>query len=350
MLDFKLLYNNPRFARTAPYVRNLKIALVLLASMIAIGVVGFMFISNYSFFDAIYMTVITLSTVGYGEVEMLNLEGRIFTSFLIIFNLGIFAYAISVITSFILEGNFQMLLKDFRVYNKIAALENHVIVCGFGRHGHEVVTELEKQKIPFVIIEFNEEKVEEIRAEGRYLYVEGDATHDDILEEAGILKASSLIATLGEDADNVFVVLSARQLNPNLKIISRAFNQKAEAKLHRAGADYVVQPERIGGFHMATLVQKPDVVEFMRLISNMGTAQVLFEEFDTSEFKDEYQGKTIREMNIRSLTGANVIGIFGTKGHYVVNPGPDTFVRSDSKMVVLGNPKQMNSFKLLLLK
>jgi voltage-gated potassium channel len=322
----------------------------MIFGILAASISGFMIISDAPFWDAVYMTVITISTVGYEEVVQLDANGRIFTSILIITNIGIFAYAVSIITSFIMEGNVQRLIKDYRVYQKIRNLENHVIVCGYGRHGFEVTSELVKQKIPFVIIEKEEEKIDELRENGEFLYIDGDATHDDILEEAGIERAASLIATLGEDADNVFVVLSARQLNPKLRIISRAFNQKAEAKLMRAGADHVVQPERIGGFYMATMAQKPDVVEFMTLLSNMGSAQIVFEEFEAREMREEYRGKTIREVNFRGLTGANIIGIHDEKGYYIINPTPDTLIRNGAKVVVLGNQKQMKDFKNLILK
>ena len=346
----KLPSYHPRFERISHYLRNFRIAVFMLLSIIAVGILGFKFIAGYSLMDAFYMTIITLSTVGYSEVQGLDANGRLFTAFLIIFNLGIFAYAISNITSFVVEGNFQLLVKDYRVFQKINKLKNHVIVCGLGRHGNEVIMELEKQKISFVIIEKDEDKLDELRKADDYLYIEGDATDDDILEEAGIRKASSLIATLGEDADNVFIVLSARQLNPKMRIISRAFNKNAEAKLYRAGADYVVQPEHVGGFYMATMVQKPDVIEFISLISKMGASQVMFEEFETKDLKEEYHGKTIKEMNIRGLTGANVIGIHDIRGDYIINPNPDTFIRMKNKIVVLGNPKQMNLFKEVMMK
>ncbi|MGB0863512.1 MAG: potassium channel family protein [Saprospiraceae bacterium] len=350
MLGFKLPKNHPRFERTYQYFRRIRIAFYLLFGIITVGIIGFMFIAGYSLMDAFYMTVITLSTVGYGETRVLDFNGRLFTSFLIIFNLGIFAYAISSITSFLIEGDFKLLLKDYRVYEEIKKLENHVIICGLGRHGHEVMTELNRQGVPFVIIEKGHEKIEELQKEGDFLYIEGDGTNDDILEDAGIDKASALISTLGEDADNVFIVLSARQLNPDLRIISRAFNKKSEAKLYRAGADYVVLPERVGGFYMATMVEKPDVIEFMSLVSKMGSGQVMFEEFETSELKDEYQGKTIREMGIRGETGSNIIALHSKEGNYIINPGPDTFVRNDMRLVVLGNRFQMEKFRKVMLK
>lgn len=344
-------YNShPRFQRIANYLQKLRYALFLILVAVLIGVIGFVLLEGYTLSEAFYMTIITLSTVGFSEVKPLDFEGRIFTSFLIIFNLGTFAYAASTISSFFIEGNFLLLLKDYNVFKKIKELEDHVIICGSGRHGREVMEELKKQNIAFVIIEKEHDKVDELRDERQALYLDGDATHDEILEEAGIRQARSLITVLGEDTDNLFVVLSARQLNPKLTIISRAINEQVESKLRRAGANHVVRPERIGGFYMATLVSKPDAIEFFNMLSNMGSVQIDFEEVSGQELKAEYQDKTIRELNIRGLTGANVIGIHDKQGRYIINPPPDTFIRHGAKLVILGDGKQMQAFRRMMMK
>lgn len=349
MLDFNIPAHHPRFERTRHYIRNVRIALYVLLLIIGIGVTGFMLIAGYSMLDAFYMTVITLSTVGFGEIRELNTEGRIFTAFLIIFNLGIFAYAISNVSSFLIEGDFQRLIKDYRVFKKIEALQQHVIICGLGRHGREVMTQLQTDGQPFVVIENNESKLEEIREAGDILYIQGDATHDDILEEAGIQRASALISTLGEDADNVFIVLTARQLNPSMRIISRALAPRSEGKLLRAGANHVVLPERVGGFYMATMVSKPDVVEFIQLLSKMGSAQVMFEEFEARQLRPQYRNQSIIEMDIRGLTGANIIGLHEPSGQYHINPAPSTVIGPEMRIVVLGNTDQMRTFKSVML-
>lgn len=349
MFDFNIPAAHPRFERTRHYIRNVRIALYVLLLIIAVGVAGFMFIAGYSMLDAFYMTVITLSTVGFGEIRELNTEGRIFTAFLIIFNLGIFAYAISNVSSFLIEGDFQRLIKDYRVFKKIEALQQHVIVCGLGRHGREVMSQLLADGLPFVVIESNEDKLEDIRENGDILYIQGDATHDDILEEAGIQRATALVSTLGEDADNVFIVLTARQLNPKLRIISRALAAKSEGKLLRAGANHVVLPERVGGFYMATMVSKPDVIEFIQLLSKMGTAQVLFEEFEAQRLRPEFQNQSIIGMDIRGRTGANIIGLHDPSGHYDINPAPHTVIAPEMRIVVLGNTEQMQAFKAVML-
>lgn len=344
-------YNyHPRFNRIADYLQQLRFAFFMIFVALVIGVIGFVVLEDYTLGDAFYMTIITLSTVGYGEVQDLDAPGRVFTSFLIIFNLGTFAYAVSTISAFFIEGNFKLLLKDYNVFQKVRNLENHVIVCGAGRHGHEVMEELQNQGTPFVMLDKDDNKIEELRSENEVLYLDGDATHDELLLEAGIEKAAALISVLGEDTDNLFVVLSARQLNPNLTIISRAVTEQVESKLKRAGANYVVRPERIGGFYMATLVSKPDAVEFFNILSNMGSVQIDFEEVESNQLKPEFQGKTIQEMNIRSLTGANVIAIHDDEGRYIINPSPDTFIRTGSKLVILGDGKQMGAFRRHLMK
>ena len=343
-------YYSPRFKRITDYLYQLQIAIYMILIAIVVGVIGYIVLEGYSIGDAFFMTIITLSTVGYGEVQPLDASGRIFTSILIIFNLGTFAYAASTVSAFFIEGNFKILLKDYNVFKKVRQLENHVIICGAGRHGHEVMIELEKQNIPFVILDKSDDRIDILRENNEFLYLDGDATHDELLKEAGIEKASALISVLGEDTDNLFVVLSARQLNPRLTIISRAINEQVEKKLKRAGADYIVRPERIGGFYMATLVSKPDAVEFFNILSNMGSVTIDFEEVSADELKPEYKGLTIKEMNIRGITGANVIGIHDDTGRYIINPGPDTLVRQGGKLVILGDNKQMNAFRRFMMK
>ncbi len=234
------------------------------------GTIGYVLIEGYPWLDAYYMAVITLASVGFGEVHPLSTVGRIFTTLLILFNIGLFAYAISTITSIFAEGGFQKLISEFRMNQRIEHLENHTIVCGYGRHGSEVALELTRQNIPFVIIEHQAEKIERLRTETPYLYVEGDATHDEVLAEASIERATALILTLPDDASNLFITLSARQISSRLRIISRANGPVDELKIRRAGADETVVPERIGGFYMAALVTKSDQVDFSKLFPKIG--------------------------------------------------------------------------------
>lgn len=348
MLPNNLVNNNEvrrrRFQRMTEYIRKIVLAFALLVATTVTGIAGFMYISEYSFFEAFYMTIITLSTVGYGEVKPLGAGGQIFASFLIVFNLGIFAYGLTVISSFFIEGQMQVFLKDYRVYKKMKKLENHTIVCGFGRHGHQICQELVKNDLPFVIIESLEDKEEEARQE-HHFFLRGDASDDEVLIEAGITRAKAIVITYSEDALAVYTVLTARELNPNLRIITRASNKKAEKKLLRAGANYAVLSEVIGGFYMATLINQPNVVEFFSIISNMGEVSIHFKEVTYSELKPEYQKKMIRDLDLRGKAGVNIIGVRHADGRYDVNPRPDIKILKGMTMVVLGDKNQIEAFE-----
>lgn len=334
-----------RFDRIRRTVTRLRAAILLLVFIVAVGTVGYVLIENAPVFDAYYMAIITLASVGFNEVFPLSFAGRLFTSFLIIFNLGLFAYSISTIASIFAEGGFTKLISDFRMLEKIQVLENHTIVCGFGRHAHEVTQELEKQGIEFVVIESNEAKIQEIQEETNFLCVEGDATDDDVLHEAGIERAATLVITLPDDSDNIFIVVSARQFNPKIRIICRANQQADETKLRRAGADHVVMPERIGGFYMATLVNKPDLVEFFTLLSNMGPANVAFEELPVSTLLSKYQGKSIAESHLDTDCRLPIVAIRHPNGQYILNPPPQTPLLPETHIVVFGSNEQMSRFR-----
>ncbi|WBM73627.1 potassium channel family protein [Saprospira grandis] len=337
------------YQRVSKYLRNIALAAGLLVLTVLIGVVGFMFIDNYSLSDAFYMTIITLSTVGYGEIQPLSFNGRLFTSFIIIFNIGIFAYAISVLSSFIIEGDLRKFMKDYRMYQKIQSLHNHTIICGFGRHGREISQELTKNKLPYVIIESDEEKVEELR-KGGYAFIEGDAAMDQTLLDAGIEHAMSIVVTFGDDALNVYTVLTARELNKLVRVIARASNHSVERKLLRAGADYAVLSEVIGGFYMATLIYQPRMVEFLNLLSNLGNdVSMSFKEVDYKDLRPEFKDKQIRDLNLRSQTGVNIIGARLANGKYIINPGPDTAIVKGMSLVILGDEEQVETFERVVM-
>ncbi len=308
-----------------------------------------MFVEDHTFSEAFYMTVITLSTVGFGTLHEPSELGEWCISILIIINMMIFAYSITTLSSFLIEGEFRKYLKDYRVFQKIQTLSGHVIICGYGRHGKEITREFTNTNVPFVIIERDEEQIKTLREKSKILYIEGDATNDDSLLEAGIERAKAIILTFQDDTDNLYTVLSARQLNSNLKIISRSNNPTSEQKLKRVGADQVVVPERLGGFYMASLVNKPNLVEFFTLISNMGNVQVLFEEINCERLKAHFIGHTIRDLNLRVQTGVNIIGIRFPEGNYQVNPEPDIRLTVGMKLVILGDTQQINKFKSVML-
>tara|TARA_R110002050_G_scaffold147861_2_gene273931 strand:- start:4471 stop:5427 length:957 start_codon:yes stop_codon:yes gene_type:complete len=303
------------------------------------GVFGYRFLSDYTWIDAFYMTIITVTTVGFSEVRPLDAEAKIFTVILIVTSVFIFAFAISVITEYILSRNSLQLLKKKRVKNKIKNLSNHVIICGFGRNGNQAAERLKAYNRSFVVIERNREVIEKFEEE--ILFIEGDANEDDTLEEAGIDRAQYLITALPDDAANLFVVLSARQLNKKLFIISRASQLTSEKKLRLAGADKVIMPDKIGGDHMASLVVMPDLITFMDKLSTEGEHTTNLEEVTIESFMDKIDNHSLRDLDLRKKTGCTIIGYIDPNGNYIINPEADIKLQPQGKVIVLGRPEQI---------
>ena len=307
-----------------------------------------MFIEHYTLIDAFYMTIITVATVGFGEVHPLSDAGKIFTALLIMTSFGIFAYSISLITRYIVDGEFQHFFKSYRMNNTIEKIENHVIICGYGRNGKQAAHVLKQHNQRFVVIEQKHEVVSSITHRFSHLLIEGNATDDEVLQKAGIARAKALITTLPTDADNLFIVLSARSLNANLTIISRASDDNSDKKLKTAGANNVIMPDKVGGAHMASLVLKPDVVEFIDYITAQGENNINLEEFTFTDLREELRNKTIADIDVRSKSGANIIGFKTDGGEFIVNPSPDTKIIPNAKLFVLGTNEQIKKLKELL--
>ncbi len=330
-----------------PY-RKIILAASLLTLILFVGVAGYSLLENMSFLDALYMTVITVATVGYREVTELSDAGKIFTIFLIITSFGIFAYAISSITQFIVEGEFNQFFKNRKKVDQIAKLHNHVIICGFGRNGRQAAQVLKNHHQRFVVIEKDNNITDNITHKYRHLVLNGDASNDETLLKAGIQRARAIITTLPNDADNLFIVLSARHLNPNIYIISRASEENSDTKLKIAGANKVIMPDKVGGAHMGTLVLKPDTVELIEMISSQGLNDVSLEEILFSDLSESLQHKTLKELELRHKCGANIIGFKTPDGQYIINPSPDTPIIPNSKIFVLGTKEQIKKLKTIL--
>jgi voltage-gated potassium channel len=330
-------------------LRKLYIPAFLLGIVIFIGIAGYMIIEDFDFIEAFYMTVIAISTVGFGTIHPFSHAGMIFTSFLIIFSFGIFAYAVSTFTHLAVEGVLKNYFLNRQVKKRIKKLNNHVIICGYGRNGKQASIELAEHNENFIIIEKSIEVSEDLRENTDILFVNGDASNEDILEQAQIKKAKAIITTLPNDADNLYIVLSARELNPKIKIISRASEDHADKKLKRAGADNVIMPDKIGGQRMAKLVAQPDIVEFLENILLQSHNDVSLEEIDLENLKHEFDNISIRELGARNSIGANIIGLKAENGQYLFNPGASQKITKDYKLFVLGNPAQIARFKELLL-
>ncbi|MBP2832215.1 NAD-binding protein [Aquimarina sp. U1-2] len=317
------------------------IALILLVTVIIIGVFGFRILSDYSWVDALYMTVITMTTVGFEEVQPLDDNGKLFTVFLISTSVAIFAYSVSVITDYIVSKNDPKKVQYRKMQKMIHQLEDHIIIVGYGRNGKQAAVKLMAYDKPFIVIENDTEVIDRYH-DDKILFLKGNATEDSVLLEAGMKNASCLICTLPEDADNLFIVLSARQINKNLKIISRASQDASYKKIRLAGADNVIMPDRIGGDHMASLVVVPDLIEFLDNLSIVGKKSINIEEVSFEDMFDDQEERTIRTVDMRSKTGCTIIGYKSPQGDYIVNPEADTPLGPGSKIVVLGRPEQVN--------
>nr|MUH41770.1 potassium channel protein [Zobellia laminariae] len=318
---------------------RMNIALTLMSSVLIIGVLGYRFLSELSWIDALYMTIITVTTVGFSEVGPMDTQEKLFTVVLIILSIFIFAFAISVITEYILSRNSLEELKNKKVKNKIESLSDHVIVCGFGRNGMQAVKRLTAYNKSFVIIERDKEVIEKYDED--VLFVEGDANEDEVLLAAGIDRARYLITALPDDATNLFVVLSARQLNKALFIVTRASLLTSQKKLLLAGADKVIMPDKIGGDHMASLIVMPDLITFMDKLGVEGEHTTNLEEVAIEDFKEQVECNSLRDLDLRRRTGCTIIGYIEPDGNYIINPEADLQLQPRSKVIVLGRPEQI---------
>lgn len=305
-----------------------------------------MLIEKASFVDSLFMTTISITTVGYGEVVPLSEAGKWFTIFLLITSWGTFAFAITRITQFVVSGEINQYFKTRKLMKNITQLDKHVILCGYGRNGHQAAQVLKAHNIPFIVIEKDEQLILKKIAEGEnILHLEGDSTDDDLLRLAGVERARALITTLPVDAQNVFIVLSARSLNPDIQIISRASDAASVPKLKKAGASNVIMPDRIGGSHMATLVSKPDVVEFIEFLSGEQGQSIHMESVAFNDLPEDLKGKSVRDIMNWNKTGVNCIGIKDPEGKFIINPPDDTAVIAGMKVMLLGTRHQIMQMK-----
>lgn len=317
------------------------VSLAFFFIILVIGTLGFMVIEGYTFVEAFYMTVITLATVGFTEVHPLSNAGRIFTSILILANIGTFTYFLTQLSNYFLDGEFTRAYKLFNMKNAISELDGHIILCGFGRNGVEAGRILSNNGKSFVVVEKVETNKDNLPFKVPYI-LEADATHDETLLEAGIMKASALITTLPEDADNLYVVLTARELNPHIKIISRASNDSSVRKLKTAGASNVIMPDKIGGAHMATLVMSPDIREFVDIMATQNS-----DHFNIAEVvcaKDV----SLQELDCWRNTGATVLGLKVGDSDYTLNPIPQTVIKPGNRLIVMGSKNQLEKVKKLV--
>jgi len=314
--------------------------------IVAVGVLGYILLFEYSLIDALYMTVITISTIGFGEVHPFGTGEKLFTIGLIISSLFIFGYAVSSFSEYLISGQFFHQIKVKKVQKKIELLEGHTIVCGYGRNGKQAISKLKNYKKQIVVVEKFEGIVRQLDEKG-VLTIQGDATLDETLLRAGIMKAKNLITALPSDADNLFVVLTAKQLNKECKIISRASKETSYNKLKIAGADNVIMPDKLGGSHMASLVVTPDVIEFVDRLTIEGETTANLEEVAINDLPEKYLDKTILDLDLRKKTGCTVIGYRTPNKEYIINPEAEVKLEAGGNLIVLGRPEQIKTLRRL---
>ena len=309
-------------------------ALVLI---VIIGVIGYEVIEGWTFLDALYMTVITITTVGFTEVHPLSYAGRIFTIFLIIGGVGGALYILTTVGQYILEGQFGITMGRRRMKAKIAKLKEHFILCGYGRVGQEIAHVFSEERAPFVIIDNNEQQVAKAEGAG-YLCLFADATSDEALKEAGIERARGLVSAVGNDTANTYITLSARGLRPDLFIAARCSSSEAESKLRRAGADRVISPYSIGGHRMAMLALRPAVVDFIDTVTYRPGRELQLENVDVAS-SSPLVGMTMEQ--VRGQFETTVLAMRKKSGKLLANPPGEEIIEDGDRLIVIGTKKRL---------
>ncbi len=327
--------------------RRLATVLALLVLTLLVGTVGYILVEGWTLFDAFYMTVITLATVGYGETNPLSPAGRIFTMFLILGGVSMVAYVFSTITSIILEGQLSVVFKRRRMEKEIAGLSGHYIVCGLSHSARVIMDELEKTGRAFVIVDQNLETVERLTAEGLKA-VHGDATEEESLLKAGIMKAAGVFAVLASDQYNAFLALTARGLNPQIRIVSTQKELSVRQQLLRSGADNVVNPEYIGGLRMVSEMVRPATVGFLDAMMRERDSVVRFDEVAVPE-GSSWAGLPVARLKETDAHAPLLVAVFdGETGHYDINPDSSRLIREGDRLVMIGESAALLSLRNLI--
>lgn len=320
--------------------KRFTIDLLRLLGFVLFGAFGFMLVEGWDFLDSLFMTVITLTTVGYGETHPLSNYGRIYTIFLILVGAGVVLYVLSDMVEIFLRLN----IGARRMKQKIAKMSNHHIVCGYGRSGQEVINHFLLTNIPFVLIEQDPERAKLAMEEG-LLVLQGDATNDDVLIQAQIERASGIVCALPDDSANTFIALSARGINEKIKIVCRAANPGSEAKMRRAGADMVISPYVICGKRMAAAVTHPLVTEFLDVVMHTPGYDLRMEQLRLAQ-KSRLVGVTLKDANIKQDSGAMILAV-NQNGKLISNPSPDLIFQAGDDLIALGTEQQLSRLAVI---
>ncbi len=324
--------------------QRLRAILIALFTILVVGSVGYSILEDWSLFDGLWMTVITLSTIGYGEVHHLTTAGRVFTIFLTVGGLGFMAYSFSALTAFIVEGELRDVLRRRKMQSRIEALENHYIVCGAGFTGTAIIEELVKIQRPFVAIDQDHHKCQVVQEMG-YPFIEGDALEDATLEAAGVRHARGIFCAIESDRDNVFICLTARGLNPDLRIVSEAHDERVRKKLIRSGADAVVNSDRIGGLRIASEMVRPATVGFLDAMIRDETATYRFEEVRIPDGSN-LVNKPVGSINDVAGKKPLVVAIKDSEtGLYTVNPPSNKLINAGNLLIVIGSMEEVSQLQ-----
>ncbi len=321
--------------------RRLLGAAVLLVAVLVVGTAGYVIVEGWGVFDALYMTAITVSTVGFTEVHPLSDAGRAFTMALVLMGVGAIGFSFGILLDFLMEGHLGGMLEVRRMNRQIDALSQHHIIAGVGRVGVIVARELADEGVDFVLVDSADVPIEVAKANG-WLYVQGDATEEETLHAAGIERAASLITALDQDADNLFVTVTAKTLNPSLFVVSRSSNESSESKLIKAGANRVITPTVIGGRRMASLVLHPFVSDYLDLVTHDAGVEYRLQEIDLTP-SSPIADRSIRESAVRDRFGAFILAVRGADGVIDTSPSFDRVLVAGDRLVVLGTPEQLSS-------
>lgn len=333
-------------SRSPNSARQLVLAVMAVVVVIAVGTLGYIVIEGWSVFEAFYMTVTTVTTVGYQEIHPLSPAGRAFTIVLIISGVGTLFYVLGNLARLLLEGELRVLFGRYRTEGKMKAVKNHYIVCGYGRMGKRICKELSAKPLPFVVIDKNPDVIAALQREG-LMAVEGDATQDDVLIRAGIERAKGVVSVVNTDTENLYIVLTARGLNKDLYIVARAGDEGSEHKLMRAGANRVSSPYYIGGMQMAQALIRPAVMDFLDLATQSEHLDLQMEEL-TVEKGSRFDGRTLCDCGLAEDRGLVLIAVKRKSGHLEFNPGPKVLLAEGDKLIVLGQPESLKRLEAVI--
>ena len=326
--------------------KKLRYSLLMLIGIIAMGTFGYYFIEHMPLFEAFYMTIITLSTVGFAEVVPLSQAGRAITVVIIVLGISVGAYTIGILVRALVEGELVKIFGRRKVQKQVSGLKNHFIICGFGRIGRIVCSELDADNIDFVVIEQDPSVIEHIEAR-KYLYLEMDATTEEALMQAGVMTAKGIVTAVNSDANNVFITMTAKSLRPDVFVLARASEEKNEAKLSRAGATRVVSPYLIGGRRIAQMLKKPTVVDFVD-IAMMGSHLGLMMEEAKIGDNSSLIGKSLIDSHLRKDYGVIIVAIKKRSGEMVFNPMPSEMLEGGDVIVILGKKEDLTRMNAVL--